>query len=164
MEMKYLVEQDTGVLFFPAVHVEGIKGLSLNVDKTVKSGTIDLSKDTNIAAGSTLKYSIYNQLVYLSAEVIFTQAGITRIQNGDTIDISITDANFPKLILTEFDTICYDSFGPSSKCYASIEVDNKTLSILVSVKTNSYDDDGKITEVNNEITKLYGTASTIYGQ
>ena len=54
MEMKYLVEQDSGKIYLPVVHANGIIGLDINNDEEAKLTNIvyasnDISIDLDIA-------------------------------------------------------------------------------------------------------------------
>lgn len=92
MEPKYLVGQDDRDICYPLVHVDGIVGLDVNPTMAVSNQDVPFASPYLIT-GSKAKVVYFDNILYISAELQFTPAGITYLQEGNTIEVSSSGLN-----------------------------------------------------------------------
>ena len=167
MEMKYLVEQDSGKIYLPVVHANGIIGLDINNDEEAKLTNIvyasnDISIDLDIAE--------LNKMIFASLEIDFINNNTQDetpywiLLNGGTVDISIDDNAISTFIPMIFNCIAYDDIGEiSGDIEVYVKLIKGRISIQAALKKNTYsvNDIGVISKKEEplSISKIVGSAN-----
>lgn len=171
MEMKYLVEQDTGNIYLPAVHVNGIVGLDASGTSEAKVTNIVYANDTD-KINMDLDIAEFDKVVFASLEVEFTHtetesdSAYNMLLNGGVYQIEIDTTNLSSVIPMLFSCIAYDDTGAiSGEVEVYARYTNGLLSLRAALFKNSYSvsDIGVVTkeEIPLGLSKIVGCANGI---
>lgn len=169
MEIKNLKEQDTGQIYLPRVHAEGIIGLDSSSNTTKQIVSHDFSDTTHGITRGLLRFVEYNRIVLVNLEMMINTDNTdidsiyTILKNNGQYNISIKNGALKSYSFMAFDTVTFDSDNHVLPyCVTSASYASKVLSINCSVQQSeySYDDDNVFSEVVQYYKpyKIIGTA------
>lgn len=163
MEMKYLKEQDTGQIYMPVVHRDGIVGLDPSGSDPPSVYTSVYIQDDDQGITGSISFTEYSKIVLASLKLYIDPDGAAyeTLKSQNNVSISI-DMEYIYSYLV-FDTIAYNEGKMSTNVPTSAWLgSDKILHFNAGVKANNYTPniDGVINEqyTYNPIDYIIGTA------
>lgn len=149
MEIKNLKEQDTGQIYLPRVHADGIIGLDSSSNNSKYVISHDFTDTDHGITRGLLRFVEYNRIVVVNLEMMInvdnTDVGsiYSVLRGNGQYNININNAALKKYSFMVFDTVTFDTDNHVLPyCVTSAAYDSKVLSINCSTQNSVYGYDG----------------------
>lgn len=137
MEAKYLKDQDTGEIFYPIIHVDGVAGLSVSTGAdTLIEKYFTLPTNPYMSASTNITYREYINMIYVAIQGDLKADAKQALKTGGKFSIELP-STFP-ICVVNLNLICRTSEGLHPYCTATGRIVDRVLEISAIVNEPIY--------------------------